>query len=82
MDIARLKREFGRDICFWGAGIDVQQELPFLSPREIEDEVKRTLDVMAPGGGYVFFPSHNIQADVTPDRIDAMFRAVLVYGGS
>ena len=80
MDIARLKREFGRDICFWGAGIDVQQELPFLSPREIEDEVKRTLDVMAPGGGYVFFPSHNIQADVTPDRIDAMFRAVLAYG--
>jgi uroporphyrinogen decarboxylase len=79
MDIARLKREFGRDICFWGGGIDVQQQLPFLTPDEIEDEVKRTLDIVWPGGGYVFFPSHNIQADVTPDRIDRMFKAVAEY---
>jgi uroporphyrinogen decarboxylase len=77
MDIAVLKKEFGRDVCFWGGGIDVQQELPFLSLSEIEDEVKRTLDIMAPGGGYVFFPSHNIQADVTPDRIDRMYKTVL-----
>jgi uroporphyrinogen decarboxylase len=39
--------------------------------------VKRTLDIMAPGGGYVFFPTHNIQADVTPQRIDSMFNTVL-----
>lgn len=80
MDIKRLKKEFGKDLCFWGGGIDVQQELPFLSVAEIEDEVKRTLDIMAPGGGYVFFPSHNIQADVTPDRMDAVMRTVLTYG--
>lgn len=79
MDIARLKREFGQDICFWGGGIDVQQQLPFLTPDQIEDEVKRTLDIVSPGGGYVFFPSHNIQADVTPDRIDRMFKTVAEY---
>jgi hypothetical protein len=56
MDIAPLKREFGNDICFWGGGIDVQQELPFRSPREIGDEVKRTLNIMAPGGRRRFFP--------------------------
>lgn len=77
MDIACLKKEFGRDICFWGGGIDVQQQLPFMSTAEIEDELKRTFDIMMPGGGFVFFPTHNIQADVTPDRIEAMFETVL-----
>ena len=42
---------------------------------EIEDVVKETIDVLAPGGGFVFFPSHNIQADVSPDRIDCVFQA-------
>jgi uroporphyrinogen decarboxylase len=79
MDIAVLKREFGKDLAFWGGGIDVQQELPFLSLDEIEDEIKRTIDIMAPGGGFVFFPSHNVQADVTPDRIDRVFNSVLKY---
>jgi uroporphyrinogen decarboxylase len=78
MDLARLKREFGKDICFWGGGIDVQQVLPFASLEKIEDEVKRTIDTLAPGGGFVFFPSHNIQADVTPERLDKVFTTALV----
>ena len=77
MDIRKLKSEFGKDISFWGGGIDVQQQLPFFSPDEIEEVVKETLDIMAPGGGFIFFPSHNIQADVSPDRIDRMYRTVL-----
>jgi len=79
MDIGRLKREFGKDICFWGGGIDIQRDLPFFELVQIEDEVKRTLDIMAPGGGFVFFPTHNIQADVTPDRIDTLFKTVMRY---
>jgi uroporphyrinogen decarboxylase len=79
MDIARLKKEFGKDLCFWGGAIDVQQVLPFASLQEIEDEVKRTIDIMAPGGGYVFVPSHNIQADVTPDRFNKVYETVLEY---
>ena len=77
MDIQVLKREFGNDICFWGGGVDVQQFLPFASRQEIETDIKRTVDIMAPGGGFVFAACHNIQADVTPDRIDAVYSAAL-----
>lgn len=77
MDLSRLKREFGKELCFWGGGIDIQTQLPVYSLGQIEQEVKRSLDIMAPGGGYVFFPTHNIQADVTPQRIDSLFNAVL-----
>ncbi len=79
MDIVRLKKEFGRDICFWGGGIDIQHFLPFASLAEIEADVRRTLDVLAPGGGFVFAPTHNVQADVTPDRIDRAYRTVLSH---
>lgn len=79
MDIKTLKKEFGKDICFWGGGIDVQQQLPFYTLKQIEEEVKKTIEIMAPGGGFVFFPTHNIQADVTPDRIDHMFKTVIKY---
>jgi len=80
MDIRRLKREFGKDLAFWGGGIDVQSQLPFSSLEEIDDIVRETIDTMAPGGGFVFFPSHNIQADVTPDRIDRVFQAAMKHG--
>jgi len=79
MDMARLKREFGKDLCFFWGGIDVQQVLSFASLPQIEDEVKRTLDIMAPGGGYVFVSSHNLQADVTPDRIHRLYETALNY---
>ena len=77
MELTRLKREFGKELCFWGGGIDVQTQLPFYTPTQIKEEVKRTLDIMAPGGGFIFFPTHNIQADVTPERIDIMYKTVL-----
>jgi uroporphyrinogen decarboxylase len=79
MDLTRIKQEFGRDLCFWGGGIDVQKVLPFASLQEIEDTVKRTIDIMAPGGGYVFVPAHNIQADIAPERIDRVYRTALAH---
>lgn len=79
MDILKLKKEFGKDITFWGGGIDVQKVLPFASLQQIEDEVRRTIEIMAPGGGFVFFPSHNIQPDVTPDRVHKVFESALKY---
>ena len=79
MDIARMKKEFSSDLCFWGGAIDVQQVLPFASLAQIEEEVISTLDVMAPGGGYVFVPAHNIQADVTPDRIHQVYETALKH---
>jgi len=77
MDIKRLKKMFGKDISFWGGGIDVQQQLPKYSLKQIECEIKKTIEIMAPGGGFVFFPTHNIQPDVSPEKIDLMFNTLL-----
>ncbi len=72
MEPVRLKREFGADLTFWGGGCDTQHTLPCGTPAEVVAEVKRLLDIFAPGGGYVFNQVHNIQADVPPENIVAM----------
>ena len=79
MDSAELKREFGRDLCFWGA-IDTQHVLPFGSPAEVKAEVWKRIHDLAPGGGYIVSSSHNIQRDVPPENVIAMIEAVAEYG--
>ncbi len=79
MDTKKLKKDFGKDLCFWG-GIDTQKILPFGSPREVKEEVKRRIEDLAPGGGYLLASCHNIQADVPPENIEAMFEAGEEYG--
>jgi len=81
MNTKELKLEFGRDIVFWGGGVDTQQVLPFGKPQEVVDEVKRRIDDLAPGGGFVFAAVHNIQAFVPPENIVAAFDTALQYGG-
>jgi uroporphyrinogen decarboxylase len=76
MALARLKRDFGRDITFWGGGIDIQR-LPSLSVAEIRDEVARAIDIMAPGGGYVFAASHNILPETSGEKTDAAYLAAV-----
>jgi len=78
MDTQRLKREFGKDLCFWGA-IDTQRVLPFGTPDQVRAEVKRRIEDLAPGGGYVLCAVHNIQADVSPENICAMYDAAHEY---
>jgi len=78
MDTQRLKREFGKDLCFWGA-IDTQRVLPFGTPDQVRAEVRRRIEDLAPGGGYVLCAVHNIQADVSPENICAMYEAALGY---
>lgn len=80
MDPARLKREFGRDLVFWGGGCDTQRVLPFGRPEEVEAEVKRRIDTLAPGGGFVFTQVHNIQPDVPVRNIETLFKTALTYG--
>ena len=80
MDTARLKQEFGKDLVFWGGGIDTQKVLPHGTKQEIEDEVKKRIDDLAPGGGFVFAAVHNIQEDVPPENIVAMLAALNKYG--
>ena len=80
MDTARLKKEFGDELAFWGGGCDTQKVLPFGTPEEVRDEVKRRIEDLAPGGGFVFNQVHNIQAGVPPENIEAMFDAALEFG--
>jgi len=80
MDTRRLKQQFGQDIVFWGGGVDTQRVLPFGKPEEVADEVKRRIDDLAPGGGFVFAAVHNIQAFVPPENIIAAFDTALNYG--
>src|SRR4030042_961631 len=82
MNTKDLKNEFGRDIVFWGGGVDTQQVLPFGKPEEVVDEVKRRIDDLAPNGGFVFAAVHNIQAFVPPENIVAAFDTARQYGGS
>lgn len=80
MDPAALKRDFGRDLVFWGGGVDTQGVLPNGTPREVKDDVRRNIEALAPGGGYVFNTIHNIQPDVPPENIIAMWEALQEYG--
>ncbi len=63
-----------------GAAIDTQRVLPFGKPQDVVDEVKRRIDDLAPGGGFVFAAVHNIQALVPPENIVTMFDTALEYG--
>jgi uroporphyrinogen decarboxylase len=73
-DTAVLKRRFGERIAFWGA-IDTGHVLPHGTPQEVRDEVFRRVNDLSPGGGYVLASVHNIQADVPPENICAMWEA-------
>ena len=75
-----LKNTFGKNIVFWGGGIDSQHVLPFAKPDEIREHVRKNLEAFKPGGGYVFNNVHNIQAGVPAENIVAMYDAAYEFG--
>ena len=77
MDAAGLKRDFGRDLTFWGGGCDTQRILHSGTPAEVRDHVRSQVRIMAPGGGFVFQQVHNILGNVPPENMIAMYDAVL-----
>jgi uroporphyrinogen decarboxylase len=76
MDPASLKREFGKDITFWGGGIDTRRVLNFGSVADVKNQVKQRLEIFSKDGGYVFNTVHNILPEVPPQNIVAMFEAI------
>ncbi len=76
MEAERLKAVYGRDIVFWGGGVDTQKTLMFGTPGQVRDEVRRRLEIFGRGGGYVFNAVHNIQANVPADNVMALFEAL------
>ncbi|MDO8957771.1 MAG: uroporphyrinogen decarboxylase family protein [Deltaproteobacteria bacterium] len=79
-DTRKLKKEFGDSLTFWGGGVDIQHTLPFSTPQEVEDEVKRRIEDLAPGGGFVFAATQAIQPETPPENIMAMWKALQSYG--
>ncbi len=72
-DTAEMKREFGDRLTFWGGGCDTQHVLPYGTTDDVRREVRRRVVDLAPGGGFVFCPVHNIQTGVSPENIVAMY---------
>jgi uroporphyrinogen decarboxylase len=79
MDSTYLKDNFGGKLAFHG-GVDIQDVLPNGTVHDVVDEVKRRIAIWAPGGGYVFGAAHNIQVDVPPENVTAMYRAADEWG--
>jgi uroporphyrinogen decarboxylase len=76
MDPATLKEEFGQRITFWGGGCDTRDILPKATPEQVKKHVEEQVALLGPDKGFVFQQVHNIQADVPPENIVAMFEAV------
>ncbi|MBI5087282.1 MAG: methyltransferase, partial [Acidobacteria bacterium] len=81
MEAGGLKRDFGRELTFWGGGCDTQRVLPEGTPAEVREHVLHQCATMAPGGGFVFQQVHNILANVPAENVIAMYGAVREYCG-
>ena len=79
MDALQLNGQFGNQLSFWGGSLDCQKTLPYGTPEEVVREVQEHLRVFAPGGGYVFASVHNIQANVPPENVIAMYDTALAF---
>jgi uroporphyrinogen decarboxylase len=75
-----LKQKFGDVLTFWGGGIDTQHILPFATPDQIREHVRKNIEIFKPGGGYVFNNVHNIQPGIPPENVIALFEAANDYG--
>jgi uroporphyrinogen decarboxylase len=80
MDPAELKTKFGRDLVFWGAGCDAQHLLPNGTPEQVAQHVRNILAAFMPDNGYVFNNVHNIQGDVPPQNILALYDTAYDHG--
>ena len=81
MEPETLKSTYGDRLVFWGGGVDTQQTLPFASPTEVRDQVRRHCEIFARNGGYVFNTVHNVQAQTPVENIVAMIGAVHEFQG-
>jgi uroporphyrinogen decarboxylase len=79
MNPEQLKHNFGRQLVFWGGSCDAQGTFARGTPGEVAAETKRNLGIFTPGSGYVCAPIHNVQANVPPDNIIALFDTALNY---
>lgn len=81
MDPAELKKEFGKDLVFWGGTLDTQHVLPLGTPEQVRAQVLERMKILGEGGGHIFCQIHNIQAQVPCENILAMVNAAREFNG-
>ncbi len=79
-NLSAIKAEFGGELSFWGGGCDTQKVLPFGTPEEVAMDVRERIEALSKDGGFIFCTIHNIQADVPPENIIAMYEALKIHG--
>jgi hypothetical protein len=79
MDPRQLKKQYGRQLTFWGGGVDTQRVLPFGTPQQVRDQVRERIDILAEGGGFVFCSIHNVQARTPIKNLLALFETIQQY---
>lgn len=81
MDPKILKKKYGKDLVFWGGGVDTQKMLPFGKTEDVRKQVLNLCEVFSKDGGFVFNTVHNIQANVPIENIIAMLEAINEFNG-
>ena len=81
MEPKKLKEKYGRNLVFWGGGIDTQKMLPFGKPEEVREQVLRNCEIFSKNGGFVFNTVHNMQANVPVENVVAMLEAIQEFNG-
>ena len=77
----RLVDAYGKDITFWGGGVDTQSTLCRKTPQQVAEEVRHNLDIFTKDGGYVFSQVHNVEASVSGENLLAAFQTAKNYRG-
>ncbi len=80
MDPMELKEAFGKQLVFWGGGVNTQDVLPYGTQDEVEAQVKERIEQLGQNGGFVFSAIHNIQDGIPMENLERMVQAVLKYG--
>jgi len=82
MDPRHLKNTYGKDLVFWGGGVDTQKMLSFGTPEEVKKQVIENCEIFSRDGGFVFNTVHNIQANVPAENLAAMMEGIREFNGN
>lgn len=76
MDLKYIKKEFGKDITFWG-GIDTQSVLPYGTPEQVKKLASDTIRTLGKGGGYIIATAQEVMKDVPLENVKALVETII-----